>query len=102
MHYLLFYEVAEDYMERRGEFRSQHLQMAWEAHDRGELLLGGALEEPVDGAVLLFEGESSEVARRFAKTDPYVLNGLVKNWRVRPWLTVAGEKAARPTRGDIN
>jgi uncharacterized protein YciI len=98
MHYLLFYEVAPDYLGRRAEFRTEHLARAWEAHARGELILGGALAEPVDGAVLLFEGDSAEVAERFAAADPYVRNGLVASWRVRPWSTVVGEGAASPVR----
>jgi uncharacterized protein YciI len=61
--------------------------------ERGELVLGGALENPVDGAVLLFRGSSPEVAETFAKTDPYVLNGLVSSWRVREWATVVGGQA---------
>lgn len=96
MHYLLFYEVGEDYVERRAEFRNQHLAMAWESSDRGELLLGGALAKPVDGVVLLFSGDSTQVAENFAKTDPYVTNGIVKSWRVREWTTVAGENCAVP------
>ena len=98
MHYLLFYEVAPDYMERRGEFRDAHLRLAWEAHARGELILGGALAEPADGAVLLFEGDSPAVAERFAASDPYVTGGLVTRWRVRPWTTVVGALAATPVR----
>jgi len=66
MHYLLFYEVAEDYVSRRAEFRDAHLQKAWEASERGELVLAGALANPVDGAVLLFRGASPEVAEKFA------------------------------------
>ena len=100
MHYLLFYETAPDYLDRRAEFRSEHLALGWEAHARGELVLGGALAEPVDGAVLLFEGDSPEVAERFAASDPYVRNGLVARWRVRAWSTVVGEGAASPVRPD--
>jgi uncharacterized protein YciI len=100
MHYLLFYETAPEYLERRAEFRSEHLAMAWEAQARGELILAGALAEPVDGAVLLFEGDSPEVAERFARADPYVRNGLVARWRVRAWSTVVGEGAASPVRPD--
>ena len=37
------YDLAPDYMERRGQFRDAHLTMAWAAHGKGELLLGGAL-----------------------------------------------------------
>jgi uncharacterized protein len=98
MHYLLIYEAADDYVERRGAFRAAHLTLAWQAAERGELLLGGALADPVDGAVLLFQGDSPETAEKFAQTDPYVLNGLVKSWRVRPWMTVAGPCAAKPAR----
>ena len=100
MHYLLFYELAPDYLERRTEFRAEHLALAWASHARGELVLGGALAEPVDGAVLLFEGDSPDVAERFATSDPYVKNGLVARWRVRPWSTVVGEDAASPVRPD--
>jgi len=98
MHYLLFYEVGEDYVTRRAEFRAAHLQKAWEASARGELVLGGALANPVDGAVLLFKGDSPEVAERFARADPYVTSGAVKRWYVREWTTVAGEDAAKPIR----
>ena len=96
MHYLLFYEVAEDYVSKRASFRNQHLEKAWKASERGELLLGGALANPVDGAVLLFRGDSPEVAENFAKNDPYVTSGAVKRWYVREWTTVAGEHAATP------
>lgn len=98
MHYLLFYDLADDYMERRAAFRNVHLKMGWEAVERGELVLGGALSNPIDGAVLLFKGESSEVAEKFAKADPYVTNGIVKRWHVREWTTVVGEIAANPKR----
>ena len=97
-HFLLFYDVAADYVARRAEFRQAHLAKAWAAHARGELVLGGALADPVDGAVLLFAGESPRVAETFAREDPYVLNGLVTRWRVREWSTVAGEGAAIPIR----
>ncbi len=101
MHYLLFYEVADDYLSRRAAFRQAHLDGAWKASDRGELILGGALANPVDGAVLLFKGDSPEVAERFALADPYVMNGLVKRWYVREWTTVTGRDAATPARPNL-
>ena len=97
-HYLLFYEVVDDYISRRAAFRDQHLEKAWQASDRGELLLGGALANPVDGAVLLFTADSSEVAENFARDDPYVTSGAVKRWYVREWATVAGALAHYPVR----
>lgn len=97
-HFLLFYEFVSDYLERRPAFRSDHLRLAWEAQGRGELVLAGALADPADGAVLLFEGEDKAVAERFAKADPYVANGLVERWHVRVWTTVIGDRAATPVR----
>jgi uncharacterized protein len=94
MHYLLFYEVVPDYVTRRTEYRALHLEHARTAQARGDLILAGALADPVDGAVLLFSGSSPEVAAGFARADPYVLNGLVTRWYVREWTTVVGEGAA--------
>jgi uncharacterized protein YciI len=100
MHYLLFYEVGDDYAARRAEFRAVHLEKAWQASERGELILGGALTDPLDGAVLLFRGDSPAVAEKFARADPYVTSGAVKRWYVREWMTVVGETAAKPVRPD--
>ena len=88
MHYLLFYEVVDNYVERRKPFRALHLSHAQEAAERGDLLLAGAFADPVDGAALLFRGDSLAAVEAFAKSDPYVLNGLVTRWRVREWTTV--------------
>ena len=96
MHYLLFYDVVPDYLERRQPHRQEHLELARGAQLRGELLLGGALADPADAAVLLFQGESPAVAEDFAKQDPYVTNGLVTEWRVRVWTIVAGTGVAPP------
>jgi uncharacterized protein len=98
MHFLLFYEVADDYVTRRAEFRNVHLKLGWEAVQRNELVLGGALANPADGAVLLFKGDSPEIAEKFAMADPYVTNGIVKRWYVREWTTVVGDLATNPKR----
>jgi hypothetical protein len=95
-HYILFYEAAADYVARRAQYRTEHLTKAWKASQRGELVLGGAYAAPIDGAVLVFKGESKSVAEDFAKADPYVTSGMVKRWYVREWNTVAGEGAATP------
>jgi uncharacterized protein len=95
-HFLLFYDVVPDYAVRRGEFRGVHLEKAWAASARGELVLGGAFADPAEGALLLFRGDSPRVAEGFAEQDPYVTSGLVSRWRVREWTTVAGETASTP------
>jgi uncharacterized protein YciI len=98
MHFLLLYDVTADYVERRTEYRNEHLRLAWDSSARGELILGGALTEPVDGAVLLFRADSASIVQEFAKNDPYVRNGLVKRWRVRQWMTVMGDLAITPVK----
>ena len=99
-HFLLFYEVADDYLERRAAFRDEHLRLAWSTVEQGSLVLGGALADPADEAVLLFRGEDASVAEDFAKADPYVREGLVSRWHVREWTTVVGELAVTPVRAD--
>ena len=99
MHYLMFYDCAPDYLARRGEFRALHLKHAWASHDRGELVLGGAYDDPADGAAILFKCDSTSIPEAFAKADPYVVNGLVTRWRIRRWNTVAGSASTNPLRG---
>lgn len=96
MHHILFYDVVDDFVAKRVTFRAAHLELVRQAHERGELVLAGALAEPPDGAVLVFRGPSSQPAEAFAKADPYVTNGLVIRWRVRKWITVVGEGASPP------
>jgi hypothetical protein len=95
-HWLLLYTTEPDYLERRQEFREDHLRLASAAADRGELLLGGAVGDPVEGAALLFIGEGREAAETFAAADPYVKAGPVSSWKVREWRTVVGPGCLHP------
>jgi len=97
-HFLLLYTFVDDYLERRPAFRDGHLRSAWEAQRQGTLVLAGALADPADTGVLLFEADSPAVVEAFARADPYVVNGLVKTWRVREWTTVVGALAKAPVR----
>jgi uncharacterized protein YciI len=87
-YFALFYDTVPDFVARRAGFREDHLRLARDAHARGELLLAGALADPADRALLVFRTEGRERAESFAKSDPYVLNGLVTRWEVRPWNVV--------------
>jgi hypothetical protein len=93
MYFLLFYDVVDDYLERREPFRAEHLAYARQARERRELLLAGALANPIDRAVLLFSAPSATTVEGFARSDPYVRNGLVKQWTVREWSVVIGDKS---------
>jgi len=92
-YFALFYHVVDRFVERRAPFRELHLAQAQRATERGELVLAGALADPADTALLVFRGASPDAARRFAETDPYVLNSLVERWEVRPWNVVVGTYA---------
>ena len=98
MHFMLIYDVGPDFVERRAQFRQEHLTLAWKAAAAGDLLLAGALEEPTEQAFLLFEGDSPDGTTAFARADPYVRHGLVRRWRVAKWNTVVGSSAATPVR----
>jgi uncharacterized protein YciI len=88
---LVYEEVVARYAERRAPFREEHLGLLREAHARGELVMAGALDDPPNGALLIFRSASPDVADAFARRDPYVTNGVVTRWRVRPWNVVVGQ-----------
>jgi uncharacterized protein YciI len=94
MYWLLFYDVVDDYIERRVPLRDAHLALARAAHERGELVMAGALADPADGAVILFKADDATVAEDFARNDPYVKDGIVTEWRVRSWNVVIPSPAS--------
>jgi uncharacterized protein YciI len=91
-YYALIYELVDDMVTRRVPFREEHLRLAREARERGELLLAGALTEPVDRALIVFHVDDKSKVEAFARKDPYVVNGLAKKWEVRPWNVVVGNE----------
>lgn len=100
-HVLLRYTLAAKYLERRAALREAHLALAWAAAHHGTLLLGGAVGDPPESALLLFTDATAATA--FALADPYVTQGLVTAWDVAPWATVVGDGAAAPVRlGDAD
>lgn len=86
--WLLEYDLVDDYLERRAGLRDEHLALARRAHDAGRLVMAGALADPPDRALLVWQGEDDAAVREFVAADPYVAQGLVRQWRIRPW-TVA-------------
>lgn len=88
---VLLYDLVDDYIGRREQFRPEHLSLARQAHDSGDLLAAGALSEPFDQALFVWRTDDESVLERFAEADPYVVNGLVTSWRVRTWNVVIGD-----------
>ena len=93
MMYILFYDYGENALERRAPYRAQHLELATGSHARGEMVLAGAFNDPLDGAALVFR--TREAAEAFVKVDPYVSSGLVTGWKIREWNVVVGDEPGR-------
>ncbi len=91
-YYILFYELEDNYLQDRGNYRAEHLQLAKTAADKGELVLGGALDKPADQAILIFRGVDESAITSFVESDPYVKNGLIKEWKIRKWNAVIGSR----------
>jgi uncharacterized protein YciI len=85
---ILFYDYVNDIMERRAPHREAHLAAIGVLKDRGAVVAGGALGEPVTGAAIVFDVPSEDEVREFVERDPYVVAGLVTGWRVVPWTVV--------------
>lgn len=91
-YYILTYDTTPTYLEERTKYRKEHLERAKQSQNDGHLVMGGALEEPADKAILIFKGENEDAVKEFAENDPYVKNGLVKKWYVRKWNVVVGNE----------
>lgn len=90
MYFVLFYDYVPDVLEKRTPYRPDHLSLAREAHAGGRLLLAGAFDPPADGALFVFKADSAAEVEDFVRRDPYVKNGIVTGWRVKPWTVVIG------------
>jgi uncharacterized protein len=86
--YVLFYESADDVRAKAPIFYAAHRARADEFHPRGVLLMVGTFATPEEGAMGVFT--SREAAEDFAKTDPFVVNGVVRRWYVREWKEIYG------------
>ena len=89
-YYLLIYHVDDDYVVRRAPYRAEHLRLVRDAYERGELIMAGALADPVDQAILVFRIPDKTPIEKFVCDDPYVRNGLIRQWAIRPWTVVIG------------
>lgn len=94
MYSLLLYDYVDDIVERRGPFREAHLGLISAAYQQGALFMAGALADPVDGAVFVFSTDDRAVVEDFVTRDPYVREGLVTSWRIRPWNVVKAPSAS--------
>jgi uncharacterized protein YciI len=90
---LLYESVVDDYVVRRAPFRAEHLRLLTELQARGQVVMGGAVGQPPQGALIVFQCDSPDVVEAFVAVDPYVQNGLIRTWRIQPWNVVIGAGA---------
>jgi len=90
MYFVLLYDYVPDVLEKRTPYRPDHLALAKEAHEAGKLVFAGAFDPPTDGALFIFKAVSAAEVEDFVRRDPYVKNGVVTGWRVKPWTVVIG------------
>ena len=87
MKYVLFYDSDPDGITKAPLHFPAHFARLQEFHARGELLMVGAFSRPVEeGSMAIFA--TRDAAEAFAKDDPFVLNGVVKDWRIQEWNEV--------------
>ena len=89
-YFILEYDFVDGYVEKRQPYRTEHLQQVQEAHERGEVVMAGALADDSNRGLLVWFVDDPGVAERFAASDAYVTNGIVQRWAVRPWNVVVG------------
>lgn len=87
MKFVMRYRAAEGFLPLAQENGPAHVARLQEFARRGVLLMAGPLDEPLDGdAIGVFT--TREAAEEFIAGDPFVLNGVVAEWSVRPWNEV--------------
>ena len=93
MKYVLFYESADDVVNRAPAHYEAHCERLEEFHARGDLLMVGTFADPQEeGSMSIFS--SREAAEAFATGDPFVLNGVVRSWEIREWNEILTEAPA--------
>jgi uncharacterized protein YciI len=86
--YILRYEYVPDILEKRGPFRAEHLQNAKDLHEKGKVVMAGALVDPCDAGIFIFKTTNKNEIEEFVQKDPYVKNHLVSSHSIREWMVV--------------
>ncbi|GIL76014.1 hypothetical protein Vretimale_5646 [Volvox reticuliferus] len=89
-YFLLEYKYVSDILERRTPFRAAHIDGAKKQAEAGKMVMAGAFGETPDGALFVFKDASREEIEQFVQADPYVQNGLVPSWQIKPYAVVVG------------
>jgi uncharacterized protein len=83
---VMFYETAPEGLEKAKIYYQAHQARLKEFNDRGSLLMAGPWANPAEGALGVFTDRAA--AEEFISGDPFVINGVVKSWKLRDWNEV--------------
>lgn len=83
------FSSMQEVMRAAPEQLAAHVARSGEFHDRGELLMAGAFldngDDPVSTMGVLVTRAAAE---QFAEGDPFVLIGMISEWRIREWSNI--------------
>jgi uncharacterized protein len=81
---VVFYESAPGLAARAPDHLAAHRAHWAEFRRRGELLMIGPFANPQEeGSMGIFTTRAA--AEEFVRGDPFVLNGVIRNWYIRDW-----------------
>jgi uncharacterized protein YciI len=86
--YVLLYESVKDAGAKEPEHLHEHQTRLKEFHSRGALLMTGSFTNEEDGSMSIFS--SREAAEEFIRSDPFVVNGMIRSWHISEWDEVLG------------
>jgi uncharacterized protein YciI len=89
--YVLQYDYVDDLIKKRAPYREAHLVLMRKLIDKGNIVLAGAVDDPPTGGLLIFRNLSRNDVEQLAQQDPYVINGLVKKYTIKPYMAVLGD-----------
>ena len=89
--YVVQYDYVENLLEKRKPYRTSHLAHIGKQMEQGNVVLAGTVGNPPTEGLMIFRNLTSTEVEQLAQEDPYVINGVVKKFTVKPYLAVVGD-----------
>ena len=89
--YVLQYVYVENALEKRQPHRQAHLALINKEAEKGNVVLAGAVDNPPNGGLLILRNLTAEAIEQLVRQDPYVINGVVKYYSIKPYMAVVGD-----------
>lgn len=89
--YVLQYDYVANALEKRQPHRQAHLALINKQVEKGNVILGGAVNNPPTGGLLIFRNLTAQEIEQIVQQDPYVVNGVVEKYSIKPYMAVTGD-----------